>query len=637
MIRRRHLWSASAPLALALAVAGCTKKEEEKPKAEASAGESAGAGEGAGAGAGEGPASPADVKVPDVAVPGGDRFSHEGVLGHVALPNASKLITDVRTQLVNPQYQNVVDENALRSLVSLSLDKQGMVAQNIDLQTPLGCAVVDFKTFEVPLACTFGYRGGIKALLNDLGDFGRKPDNGGHAAIYLVEGKEVYVDELGDHLVVAAHPDLYDRTKGYLKGAIIDRGPAMAGDLEFVGYLGEIWSKYQADIEPFLAMMDQASQVPQQTGNAKLDAAMAKWVEYNTKSTRQSINRLAQYEQVTAYLSIAPYGVALGATMVPAAGSEAESEAKAFGGRAIDPAFVKALPAGSWMIATFNTDPKAMDTKTVQEVRDLAIDTWAELAGLDKEATRASVISFQEEGRRLYDGLGAFAVFDQEGAPFALEIAQHLRPGISARDTWKTWSAKFTPESVLGAEFSKFVTWEFTADALSVDGVPVDRWVIRPSKEVEAEIAKKMSEDPNAKALVERYWGPLQVTIDRAETGGAVLYTIAPKAEEAAIRRVISAQKGEGSLSGDAGLAAVLGRSEGAAGIVAFDGKALLDWLRGFPEVSKELSKMPGVLGTNLGDVYLVTRYLQSGVSSFEYVVSQQLIDQIKAMIDKAG
>ncbi|MEZ4383605.1 MAG: hypothetical protein R3A79_19900 [Nannocystaceae bacterium] len=623
------------PFVLALTIAGCAKKEEKKPEEAAADPAQAGdAGSGAKTG---GAAGPAEAQVADVSVPGDTRLEHaDEVFGHFALPNASKLLADVRTQLVNPQYQNFLDEGALRSLVSLSLDKRGMVAQNVDLAAPMGCAVVDFKTYEVPVACTFAYKGGVKVLLGDLGKIDRKPDDAGHAAVYAVDGKDVYIDEIGDHVVVAAHPELFAKTAKYLKADIIDRGKAMVGDVEVVAYTADIWTKYQTDLQPLLAMMDQASATPTDTGNPKFDAALKKWTAYNAASTQKSLGRLAQYEQLSVYLSVAPHGVSLGVTMVPLPGTDAEKDGKAYGGRVLDPAFLKALPAGALMIGAFNTDPRAQETQQVKEVLDLAIDTWSDLAGLDKASVKESVLAFQAEGRTLYDGLGAFALFDQEGATFAALAVQHLRPGAVARESWRAWTAKFTPEAALG-EYSRFVTWEFTADAGNIDGVPVDRWVIKPGPELEKEISKKLAEEPEAKKAIDQYWGPIQLSFDRAEVGGSVLYVVAPKGEDAAMRRAIAAQKGDGALGSDPGLTAILQRSEGASGVFAFDLKATFAWLRGFPPVAAELEKMPGALGNDLSDIYMTAHYLQSGVSSFEYVVSQPMIEQIKDMVEKAG
>ncbi len=634
--RRIFAFSTITPLTLMLALGGCSKKkEEEKPALAAdSAADSAGAPD-----TPKAAEVPADVaeKIAKVKVPGVELLPHdEGILGHFALPNGSKLLADVRQQLVTPQYQNFLDEAALKSLVSVALDKQGMVAQNMDLGQPMGCAVVDFKTWEKPVSCTFGYQGGVKALLADLGDTGRKADAKGHAAVYELEGQEVFIDDLGSHVAVSGHGDLFEKTKGYLKSDIIDRGGAMVGDLELIAYTGTIWEQYKQEIDGLMAQVEEASNTtPDETGNPKVDAAVKKWLDYNKTSTQKSLDRLSQFDQLSAYINITPTGVRFGFTAIPTPGSEVERDAKMNGGRLVDPAFVKALPASSLMVGAFNANPKMSETPQVKEIQALAIDTWSELAGLDKAAVTASVDAYIKESQALYDGMSGLAVFDEEGATFAAAVVQRLQPGAAARDSWRAWSAKFTPEAVLGKEFTKYVTWEFIPDASKSGDVAVDRWVIRPGAELQAVINEKM--DAEAKTLVDQYWGPLALTIDRAETHGNVIFAIAPKGEEAAMARMIAAQGGQGSLADDPGLAAIFGHSEALSGVLGFNVKATMDWLKKFPPVAEELNKVPVALGSDLSDVHFTSLYLPSGVMTFEYVVSQQMIEQIKGLVERAG
>ena len=632
MRRQRSIFALSTitPLTLALALGGCTKHEEEKPADEAAA-DSAGKVE---------VSAEVAEKLAKTAVPGAIRLDHdaEEVLGHFALPNASKLLADVRQQLVVDQYKSFLDEAGLRSLVSMALEKRGMVAQNIELSQPMGCAVVDFKTWEKPVACTFGYKGGVKALLTDLGDPGRKADSGDHVAIYEIEGEQLFIDSIGNHVVVAAHDDLYKKTKGYLKSDIVDRGGAMIGDFEVVAYTGTIWTRYQKEIEGLVAQFQEISaNSPAETGNARLDAAVKQWTEYNQKSTQESLDRFAQFDQVAFYINVAEVGVSLGFTAIPTSGSEVEKEAKLAGGRLLDPAFVKTLPAGSWLVVAFNVNPDAYNTEQMREIREMAIDIWCEFAGLDKASATAAVEAHIKENRELFDGQGGIALFDQEGASFGVAAVQHLMPGVKARELWQAWGGKFTPEAVLGKEFSQYITWEFKSDVADIEGAPVDRWVIKPAAKLQAEINKKIAEEPEAKQVIDRFWGPIALTIDRAETGGNVVWVISPKAEEAAMRRVLAAQKGEGSLASDPGLEAILARHEALGGLMAFDLKAMLGWLRGFPEIGDKVAEMESKLGNNLSDVQFTTLSLPNGVSTAEFLVAQPLIEQIKGIFVVQG
>lgn len=577
----------------------------------------------------------ANRKVGAIELPGGKRIDHDpGILGHFAFPNGSQLLVDIRQNLVTPQYQSFLDEAALRSMVSMALSSRGMVSQNFDLASPMGCAVVDPKAFEVPLSCVFGYKGGTAALLKDLGEVGRLAESAGHTAVYEIDGKQVYVDALGAAVVVSAHADLFDRTKGYLQAAILDRGGEMAGDVEAVGYVADVVDKFRGDLEPLLNLASSMQGTPPATGNPQLDVLVRKWTTYSQSSTAESVRRLGEYDQAAFYINVDNAGVALGVTILAKPGSQAEAEAKSYGGRAIDPIFLKRLPQGSIMIGAFNADPAMYETKSVKEMRDMAIDAWAEVTGKDAAAARASVEKFVAENREVYDGLGAFVAFHEAPGPLALGVVQHMHPGKSGRDAYRRWAEGFTPDAVLGPELAKLVTWEFKSDAYNVDGVAVDRWTLRPGPDLQPKIDKEMPAD--ARAEVDKYFGPLQLSFDRAEVEGVTLVTIAPKAEEAAMKRMIGAQKGTGALGDDPGLATVMG-AHPASGVFAVDLKAGSEWLQSFPPIAEKMKQMPAPIGNNLGDVFLRSYYLESGTSSFEYVFSQQVIEQIKVMIQKVG
>ncbi|MEZ4451608.1 MAG: hypothetical protein R3B09_19205 [Nannocystaceae bacterium] len=577
----------------------------------------------------------ANRKVGDIELPGGKRLEHAPeILGHFAIANGSQLLADVRTHLVTPQYQNFLDENALRSMVSMALSSQGMVSQNFDLASPMGCAVVDPKTFEVPMSCVFGYKGGSAALLKDLGEVGRQAETGGHVAVYTLEGKPVYIDALGSSIVVSGHPDLYGKTKDYLQSAIVDRGQAMAGDVEAIGYVGAIWEKYRADLEPLLDLAASMQSTAPATGNPHLDALTRRWTTYTQTSTKESLRRFGDYDQAAFYLNVDNLGVAMGVTLLARPGSDAEKEAKAHGGRAVDPVFLQRLPQGTIMLGAFNADPAAYDSKSVKEMRDLAVDAWAEVTGKDANQAKATLDKYTAESREIYDGLGAFVFFHEAPGPGALGIVQHMAPGKSGRDAYHRWAEGFTTDAILGPELSKYVAWEFKNDAYNADGVAVDRMIVRPGPDLQQKIDKEMSEKERGE--VDKYFGPMQLTIDRAEVNGVTLVTMAPKAEEAAMKRLLAAQKGTGSLGEDPGLAVVSGKNP-ASGVFAVDLKAGSAWLASFPPIAEAMKKMPAPIGNNLADVYFRSYYLESGATSFEYVFSQQVIEQIKVMVQKAG
>ena len=72
---------------------------------------------------------------------------------------------------------------------------------------------------------------------------------------------------------------------------------------------------------------------------------------------------------------------------------------------------------------------------------------------------------------------------------------------------------------------------------------------------------------------------------------------------------------------------------EPVAGVLAVDLKDGMAWVRGLSEYGAETTGVPQNIGTDLGDFYLTVRYTKAGATAMEYVVSQQLVEQLKTMI----
>lgn len=114
-----------------------------------------------------------------------------------------------------------------------------------------------------------------------------------------------------------------------------------------------------------------------------------------------------------------------------------------------------------------------------------------------------------------------------------------------------------------------------------------------------------------------------------------MLFTIAPKKEDAFAARAVKAANGDGSMSGDAGVGALLDRNPGISFMMGLDIKAGIDWLKTFPEAARDLANIPAPVGSNLADVYVTSIYGKDGKSRARFAIGQQLIDQLRAMADK--
>ena len=585
-------------------------------------------------------APPVDPTAPPVTSPAGAVTTGSGgqisvlsaepeVLGHFAIANGSRLLADIKTQLLPPKYAGFLEEAALRSLVSMALDKRSNLALNYDLAAPLGCALVEPKLEDIKVGCTFGYKGGAQAFVTDLGDTNKQADAAGHVAAYGVEGKSVYVDALGDAVVVTSGADTFGKTQAYLQRNILDRAGSIHGDLEIVGYVSTIVDRYRAELAPIFEEMSGSTPAP--TGNPAVDGAVKAWTDYRQKSSKTTMDRVAEYSQFTMYFSVEPAGVTMGGALFPKAGSRAAQEMAVYGETRVDPSFAGLAPSGTVMMYATHMSQKAWELPTAVEGRKLIADAWGSLSGREPALIEAAVTAFARENAALYDGQHLLALGREPNALFGLAVASRLQAGKSARDSWKTWSAAFTPEAVLGAEFSKYATWSFKTDAATIEGVAVDRWTIEPNPEMK----KKMQADMDAegKAFVDKALGGLVLNIDRAEVGNAVVFVIAPKAESAYMKRAISALQGKDNVAAQPGLGKALARDPQTAGLLAVDVKQGMAWLRDLTQFGAKTENVPQNIGTDLGDFYLTLRYTGDGATAMEYVFSQQLIDQLKPLI----
>ena len=622
-------------LALASGSLGCNKDEQKKAEPTAA---TAGA-------------APVDVKDPTspvvaavvapvsaavdaVAVVGGGKIAplsaEPEVLGHFAIANPSRLLADVKTQLVPAKYAGFLEEATLRSMSAVALDKRSNLALNYDMAAPLGCALVDPKMEDLKVGCTFGYKGGAKAFATDLGDNDRQADPAGHVAAYTVEGKSIFVDALGEAVVVSSGADTFAKTQAYLQRNIIGRAANIHGDLEVVVYVGSVVDRYRDQLAPLIDQMN-ATGEPALTGNPVADGAVKAWADYRKRSGKTTMERVNDFAQFTAFFSVEPAGVMMGGALFPKAGSRTAQEMQIYGDTKLDPAFAGAAPSGTSMLFAMHISPRVHETSSAIEGRKLMADVWSAVSGHPSSVVEAAIAAYQVENAALYDGNLMFALGREPSALFGLTVASKLASGKAARDSWKAWSTVFTPELVLGPEFSKFVTWKFKPDAATIDGVAVDRWTIEPTGEAKKKMEADMPAD--AKAFVDKALGGLVLNIDRAEVAGSVVFTVAPKAEAAYMKRAIAAFQGKGNVGSEPGLAKVLARDPDTAGILAVDLKEGMAWVRGMSEYGAKTDDVPKNIGTDLGDFYLTARYTKDGATAMEYVVAQQLIEQLKTML----
>ncbi|MEM9453915.1 MAG: hypothetical protein AAGF11_07030 [Myxococcota bacterium] len=549
-----------------------------------------------------------------------NRLERGDALGHIVLPSPTTLLNEVRTQAAPAKAAGFLDEGALRGLAGMTLGTRSGLAQHLSLKDPIGCVFIDDTATEVPVACSVGYEGGVEAAVADLGEENKQPEAEGHRAHYRVEGQDLYLDELDGHVVVTNHPALFAKAKDYLGRNVIGRASSITDDIEIVVYPKAAMARYSTQVEALTSTM---RSLPMPTSGNPLVKA---WTDYSRASMDRGLDYYRELDQIDFGMGLEKVGFVLRYALYPTPGSSTQSDSQAITSGPVDVSLVRQLPAESWLISGSTVDWKAAwGLESAAVMRDALLEGYATAVGHPSAEIRTAVEAFLDENASLYDDDMALAVAYLTGTQGGLIVSRKL--AAPARDRWKPWTKSFTPKHVLGPEASKFVTWSFQADALEVDGVAVDRWMIEPGPETMAEIAKK--KDPTLAEITRRFGG-LKLMIDRVELPGRVLFVIAPGSQEAYIRAAIEATKSGGAGS-DAGLTALLARNPDTSAVMAVNVAGALWWAREVlpAEATREI---PAMLGRDLGDFYFSATYGRAGEQRGEMVLGQSMIDGIRKL-----
>ena len=547
------------------------------------------------------------------------------VLAHVMLPNPSGFIKEIKEKAAPSAAAMFLDENMLRNLASGQLGSRANVAKNLDLGKPLGCVLVDSKVVQAPVACVVGYNGGAEKAVTDLGNDGKQADAAGHAGFFKIEGEDVYLDDLGGAVVISNHAEVFAKAKPYLESNIVGRGDKVVSDVEVVAYGSGIVERYSEELKPVLAELSK----PPAVGGKDNKMAEA-FAAYSQKSTQDSIKRITEIDQLTIGVGLEEVGFVGRYAMFPQEGSDLQKMVSETAAGPMDPEFTRQLPAGTWGLIGMKLDPvKMWENPSTVELRDLLIDAYAEATKKDAAAVKSSVEAYFNEVETLYGKDMAWGLMHEPGTLGGLVVATRIAEGKNPREHWQKWAEGFKSEDILGPEASKDLTWTFKMDAATVDGVPVDHWIIEPTEERK----KKLRKEGGAELKKwEPRMGGLKLTIARADVDGVSLLVIAPGSEDKYVEKAIKAVKGTGNLKGDKGLDFVLGRHPSTGGVFALDVKGGAAWLKDLmpPE---EAGQIPPNLGNDLSDFFVVGSYSKkTGSQSGEIVMSQALIDQIRAL-----
>lgn len=555
-------------------------------------------------------------------------------LGHVVVFDAKSLLARIREHAAPPRIYDMLETE---QIVGLGVGLAGLpsgLSSKIDLTRPFGCVVGDLST-GLDVACVFGYHGGAEELARDF-EVPAGSDAQGHAAAVTLHGLPLFVDTLGDDVVVSASPTIFGAARAYLQRNIVERAAAARPDLEIVVYTDELVTRHEERLAAFFVGEEDGLGAQLAGADARVRHGATAYAQHQQALERADLKKLGEYRQLTLHARVNAEGIALGVHAIPRPGGRFPAESLTRG-RTIPPTLVKNLPTGVLAWCAFNIDPWALagfnrhtsGAVTDEDVRGsiaMASAVWGALTTRSPADAEAAITAHFREARRLYMGPTVWALVDEPSTPFAILGVRELTHGTSGRDSWLAWSQRMTPEEVLGGG-AGYLTWSFVPAAMTIDGFIVDRWIVRPAQEADQK-ALEVDLASFAPALARG------LVVDRMEAHGHVYYAIAPGSEESFLRRVLEARAGKGSLSSDTHVAAVMTRDPASHVLFGLDLAALRNALASRTELSNMLDLDPFVLGDvggGLDDVYLHYAETEAGVLRGSLVVGPAVLKWLKA------
>lgn len=511
-------------------------------------------------------------------------------LGWVIARNVEGTMGSLKTQVLPAKYGMYGDLATLKGMATM-LGEPGKLVGKIDFAKPMGCALIEDESTRFPLACFIDYEGGAAAVSTDVNE-GKQDDAKGHIAHYVVDGQDIYLDDLGTTVIATTHADLFAKAKPYLSDTLLPYATKQRDDLSMVVFPAAAMKHYDAEIAPLMAM-------------AGPDAAAG--MEY--------------YKEVDSFVyafGLEPDGAHLRMDIAATPGTDyAKLIGDMFASGDMEAKWLETQPADTWALTAWRAHMSKMRDSTMMDgVYDMVLGEMAREMGKDATTMKAAITAFLDETEELYGANASLAVMHESGTTGA--VVMQLEKAADGREKWKTWSEGFTVEAVAGPDAAKDVEWEFKAGAATVDGVEADRWTIK---------VKKIA-DPDMKKLAARFGGKLELTIDRFELDDRVVFVAALSDIDKADAAALAAAKGTKGLADAPNGKTIIDKGAQSPMIMALDAKGMFAWL---DQIAPEGKPYPAV-GNDLTDAMALTS-MEGTTYEVDMVLSQPVIDQLKGLI----
>lgn len=238
---------------------------------------------------------------------------HGEVLAHIRLADTAALLAKLEG-MVPAGIADALSVPALRRRLSRGTPPSSTAfIGHVEPGPPAGCVLLDPSTRDVPVACVFGYEGGLEQLALDLGPEGVVADEAAGLHVRR-DGEAWFFDALGDHIVFGRQPDAFEVSRTYLEQLTYVGG---ARDIEIVVHTAHAAKAYREELSALIV----AASVAAEGSSGAAEGARAAWSGLPPEVTELALDALdelaglaAQAQRVELYATVAPTRLALGLT-----------------------------------------------------------------------------------------------------------------------------------------------------------------------------------------------------------------------------------------------------------------------------------------------------------------------------------
>lgn len=548
---------------------------------------------------------------------------HHDELGHLVAYDLEQLLLNAQRLSANSSTLRKLSPPLLRQLISLHAPNPVMGAR-IDLSQPLGCVGYDPILFASkehwPGVCFFSYSGGPTQFLSDLKEKSPAlPEPGAHLFATKVGKKSLFVDKIGEVVVISGHPSRFAASSAYLSANMLGKAsesPSLLVDL----YPCELHERYA----PLLRLFFQSVAKKTDRGLASYSGpSLAASKDIDT-AFEKLLLLLKESEQFRVSMSFTPHQFRMGMSLRVQKGAQnfqrivgSEYQEK------ISADLIARMPKELIMLGATAIDFSSQNEPSSSGRLWQAV---AKYLGKDQNWTKELLASIDRLTPKLGKQL-AMGVFPTHQGPGALVIMAQTAPGVSLPQLWRQEIEGWRPEQ-WSEDFHKNFKFHFQKNAQKISSVQLDQIQLSASPAFQERLQNSLG--PVAYRDLMSLLGSPKVVIQLGQLSHIAFAVLTTHDAAESSSKVISALGGIEHFVGDREFTPTAQRFLGNSFAAVVDSAPLSRWL-----IASNPSTEHKAARSGLQDSQLLTRIDRQQGSALLWTISAPLIPLVQEVASR--